>query len=184
MKLTTRARAGSLATLAAGVAVGFAGVLTGAAAPPAAASTATTANQHYSLAASAFAPDGLHTTTEDYFNQWDPATLSNTDTGRCFNAGLSLPPRAQLKSITVYYTAGADAMYFEINEQTLASHTGTDLVDFDTAVNTGTPTYTSMTETFPANTMVNMAQNAYSAGVCPNGSTTFTGFTITYTLPS
>lgn len=49
---------------------------------------------YYSLAASAFAPDGLHTTTSDYFNQWDPSALSNQDSGRCFNAGLSLPDGA------------------------------------------------------------------------------------------
>lgn len=186
MKLMTRGRTGALATLAAGVAIGVAGVLTAAAAAPADASsaTATTVTQHYSLAASAYAPDGLHTTTEDYFNQWDPSTLSNTDVGRCFNAGLSLPSKAHLKSITVYYTAGSNVMYFEINEQTLATHSGTDLIDFDTTVDTGTPTYTSMTETFPANTVVNMAQDAYSSGVCPNGTTTFTGFTITYTVPA
>jgi hypothetical protein len=146
--------------------------------------TATTVTQHYSLAASAYAPDGLHTTTEDYFNEWDPSTLSNTDTGRCFNAGLSLPPKAHLKSITVYYTAGADVMFFEINEQALATHGSTELINFDTAVDTGTPTYTSTTATFPANTVVNMAQDAYSSGVCPDGTTTFTGFTITYTVPA
>src|SRR5579863_4038834 len=186
MKLSTRGRAGALATLAAGVAIGVAGVLTAAAAAPADASsaTATTVTQHYSLAASAYAPDGLHNTADDYFNEWDPTTLSNTDTGRCFNAGLSLPPKANLKSITVYYTAGSVAMYFEVNEQTLATHTSTELVNFDTTANTGTPDYTSMTETFPANTVVNMAQNAYSSGVCPSGNTTFSGFTITYTVPA
>ncbi len=75
-------------------------------------------------------------------------------------------------------------MYFEINQQTLAAHTATELITFDTPINTATPAYTSMTETFPANTMVNMAQNAYSSGVCPSGNTTFSGFTITYTLPA
>jgi hypothetical protein len=182
MKLMTRGRASTLATLAAGAAIGFFAI--GTTAASAAAPAAATVTQHYSLAASAYTPDGLHTTTEDYFNEWDPTTLSNTDNGRCFNAGLSLPPKANLKSITVYYTAGADVMFFEINEQTLATHTGTELVNFDTAANTGTPDYTSMTETFPANTVVNMAQNAYSSGVCPNGSTTFSGFTITYTVPA
>src|SRR5580658_4927046 len=53
--------------------------------------TVKTVTHHYSLAASAFAPDGLHDVTEDYFNAWDPSTLSNTDAGRCFDAGLSLP---------------------------------------------------------------------------------------------
>jgi hypothetical protein len=182
MKVMTRGRASTLATLAAGAAIGFFAI--GTTAASAASPAAATVTQHYSLAASAFTPDGLHTTTEDYFNAWDPTTLSNTDVGRCFNAGLSLPPKASLKSITVYFTAGSAAMYFEINQQTLATHTGTDLVSFDSPINTGTPAYTSQGETFPANTMVNMAQNAYSAGVCPSGTTTFSGFTITYTLPA
>ncbi len=182
MKLMTRGRASTLATLAAGAAIGFFAI--GTTAASAAAPAAATVTQHYSLASTAYAPDGLHATADDYFNQWDPATLSNTDTGRCFNAGLSLPPKASLKSITVYYTGGSAAMFFEINQQTLATHTASDLVAFDTTVNTGSPAYTSMTETFPANTVVNMAQNAYSSGVCPSGDTTFSGFTITYTVPA
>ncbi|SRR5579871_3988498 len=189
MKHKTRARAGYLATLAAGVAIGFAGVITaGAAAPASAASAAdvgATKTFHYSLASTAFTPDGLHNTAEDYFNQWDPATLSNSYSGRCFNAGLSLPPNATLKSITVYYTQGSTVMYFEINQQTLATHGATSLVSFDTPVSSsGTPTYTSMTVPFPANTVVKMAQNAYSAGVCPVNDTTFSGFNITYTVPA
>jgi len=58
--------------------------------------------KHYSVAASAFAPDGLHTATSDYFNQWDPTSLSNQDSGRCFNAGVYLPNGATLSSITFY----------------------------------------------------------------------------------
>jgi hypothetical protein len=175
MKLMTRARAGSLATLAAGIGIGFLAVGTASAAP------AATVTHYYSLAGSAFAPDGLHTTTEDYFNQWDPTALSNQDSGRCFNAGLSLPPGVKLQSVTVYYTEGSAAMYFEINRQTLASHTATNLVSFDSATAT-TPTYTSTTETVPAaDSTVNMANNAYSAGVCPSGNTTFSGLTIAYT---
>jgi hypothetical protein len=135
---------------------------------------------YYSLAASAFAPDGLHTTTSDYFNEWDPSTLSNQDTGRCFNAGLSLPNGVTLKSVTIYYTASTAAMFFEINRQTFATHTGTELATLDTATAT-TPAYTSSFKNFPTGTKVNMAISAYSAGVCPNGGTTFTGLTIAYT---
>ena len=182
MKLMTRGRASTLAALLAGAAIGFFAI--GTTAASAAAPAAATVTQHYSLAASAFTPDGLHNTADDYFNQWDPTTLSNTDSGRCFNAGLSLPPKATLKSITVYFTAGSTAMFFEINEQALATHTATELISFDTPANTGSPAYSSQGETFPAKTMVNMAQDAYSAGVCPNGSTTFSGFTITYTVPA
>ncbi len=130
------------------------------------AAPAVTTLHYYSLAASAFAPDGLHTTTSDYFNQWNPSALSNTDSGRCFNAGLSLPDGARLKRVTIYYTASASAMFFEVNQQTLTTHTGTELVTLDTATAT-TPTYSSASTAFPAGTPVSMATNAYSAGVCP-----------------
>jgi len=143
-----------------------------------------TVTHHYSLAASAFAPDGLHDTTEDYFNLWDSSTLSNTDAGRCFNTGLSLPPNVTLKSVKIYYTAGPTEMYFEINRQDLANHTAVELVTTDTTEES-TPTYTSATLNFKAaDAMVNMTNYAYSAGVCPNGDTTFTGLTITYTQPA
>lgn len=143
-----------------------------------------TVTHHYSLAASAFAPDGLHTTTEDYFNRWDATALSNTDTARCFNTGLSLPPNVTLKTVKVYYTAGSAVMYFEVNRQDLANHTDTILASTDTAVDT-TPTYTSTTLSFKAATaMVNMTNDAYSVGVCPSGTTTFSGLTITYTQPA
>lgn len=176
MKLINRTRAGLAAALAAGIGIGFGAVGTAAAAPTTA--TTGTATHHYSLAASAFAPDGLHNTTEDYFNQWDPTALSNTDSGRCFNAGLSLPPNAILNSVTAYYTEGTTAMYFEINQQDLANHTATDLASFDSTVAT-TATYTSTTK--PLNNIkVNMTHDAYSVGVCPNGDTTFSGLTITY----
>jgi hypothetical protein len=143
-----------------------------------------TVTHHYSLAASAFAPDGLHTTTDDYFNQWDPSTLSNTDDGRCFNTGLSLPPNVTLKSVKAYYTAGSTAMFFEINRQDLVNHTAINLIDTDTAI-ASTPAYTSTTLNFPkATAVVNMTNYAYSVGVCPNGTTTFSGLTITYTQPA
>jgi hypothetical protein len=74
-----------------------------------------TVTHHYSLAASAFMPDGLHGTTNDYFNQWDPTTLSNQQSGRCFNTGLSLPPNVTLKSIKFYYTAGSAVMFLDLN---------------------------------------------------------------------
>ena len=86
-----------------------------------------------------------------------------------------------LKTVKIYYTAGSTAMYFEINKQILASQTDSTLVTLNTATAT-TPTYASATRTFPTTgSMVNMAQDAYSACVCPSGSTTFTGLTITYT---
>lgn len=143
-----------------------------------------TVTHHYSLAASAFAPDGLHDTSDDYFNLWDPSTLSNTDDGRCFNAGLSLPVGITLKSVTVYYTASSTGMLVEMNRQDLPAHTAINLVEFDTAIVT-TPAYTSVTKTIPASdASVNMTKYAYSFGVCPSGDTTFSGLTITYTEPA
>jgi hypothetical protein len=161
-----------------------------AAAPPAAAAgrpaaaAAGTVTHHLSLAASAFVPDGLHNAADDYFNEWDPTTLSNTESGRCFNTGLQLPPSITLKSVKVYYTAGSAAMYFEINRQDLVHHTALELVDFDTTI-ASTPAYESTTEAIPAaDATVNMTDYAYSVGVCPSGSTTFSGLTLTYTQPA
>jgi hypothetical protein len=143
-----------------------------------------TVTHHYSLAASAFAPDGLHNTAEDYFNNWDPTTLSNQDAGRCFNAGLYLPVGATLKSVTAYYTAGSSVMYFELNRQDLINHTDVDLVSFDTTA-TSTSTYMSTRMPVPsADAAVNMTDYAYSAGVCPSGITTFSGLIIAYTEPA
>lgn len=46
----------------------------------------------------------------------------------------------------------------------LATRTATELITFDTTVNTGTPAYSSQVETFPAKTMVNVAQDATRPG--------------------
>jgi hypothetical protein len=196
-----KTRLGYLATLAAGVAIGLAVVGTATSAFAAAASAAAAkapaakapaakapavkmVTHHYALAASAFAPDGLHNTAEDYFNSWDPSTLNNQDAGRCFNAGLSLPVGATLKSVTAYYTAGTSVMYFEVNRQDLINHTSSQVVSFDTAV-ASTSTYTSTKKSVPSvYAAVDMTDYAYSAGVCPSGTTTFTGLIIAYTVPA
>jgi hypothetical protein len=187
MNPITRGRTGYLATLAVGIALGCAAVAAPAASAARSAPAAKTVTHHYSLAASAFAPDGLHDTSEDYYNQWDPANLSNLDTARCFNAGLSLPPSVTLKSITFYYTAGTSEMYYQLNRQDLVNHTYTEMVSGDTATVT-TPAYTSVTRKIAsADAVVNMGTYAYSVGVCPNPgspSVTFSGITITYTQPA
>jgi hypothetical protein len=138
---------------------------------------------HYTLAASAFAPDGLHDTSEDYFNEWDPTALSNQDAGRCFNTNLALPNGAKLKSVTFYYTAGSAAMYAEFTAQDLAAHDDTPLASFDTTVGSDTFTSTTMKITGPGAT-VNTAQDAYAIGVCPNGDTTFSGVSVAYVPPA
>ncbi|HUC58229.1 MAG TPA: hypothetical protein VMA95_12565 [Streptosporangiaceae bacterium] len=182
--MKTKTTLGYLATLVAGIALGLT-VIGTAVASPAGAKPARTATHHYTLAASAFAPDGLHDTADDYFNQWDPAELSNQDSGRCFNTGLSLPTGATLKGVTVYYSAGTDVMFFELNRQDLIDHTAIEMVSFDTAAGTGsTPTYTSTYKRIPSQYgAVNMTGYAYSVGVCPLGNTTFSGLSITYTVP-
>ena len=138
---------------------------------------------HYSLAASAFAPDGLDVADGDYFNLWDPATLTDQDAGRCFNAGLSLPVGATLVSVTVDFTAGSSVLYFEVSQQNLIKHSALTLASFDSTVAT-TQTYTSQTIAFPPGAVVNMNGIAYSAGVCPGGNSSFSGLTITYTQPA
>lgn len=188
------ARASYLATLAAGVAIGLAVVGNAAAAPPArtapgartapAAEVVKMVTHHYSLAASAFSPDGLHDTLVDYFNQWDPAALSNTNIGRCFNAGLSLPIGVTLKSVTAYYTQGSTVMFFGLSRQDLVHHTAVDLVTIDTPVNHGSPIYKSVTKPIPAaDAAVDYTKYAYTVGVCPIGNTTFSGLNITYSQP-
>ena len=142
-------------------------------------STSVTVN-HLTIGAAAFAPDGLHGTTEDYFNQWDPTTLSNQNDGRCFNTGVQLPNGAKLSSMTAYFTEGSTAMFIELNRQNLSNHTFIDLADFYTTSTTGTPTYTSMTVPITQKITVN-STFAYALGVCPNGTTTFSGVTINYT---
>jgi hypothetical protein len=179
MKLVTKGRASHLITLAAGLVLGFTAV--GTAAAVSASPAAKTVTHHYSLAASAFAPDHIADPTKDYFNDWDPTTLSDPGV-RCFNTGLSLPPNAVLKSVTAYYTKGSGSMSFEINRQNLTNHTSKILVEIRPSTTTGTPVYSHTTKSVPKSLdQVNMTNFAYSAGVCPEGNTTFSGLTITYT---
>ena len=130
--------------------------------------------------------DGIHNPADDYFDQWDPSTLSNTNAGRCFNAGLSLPIGITLKSVTVYYSAGNSVLFFDLSRQDLVHHTATDLVTFDTTVGTGTTVaYTSITKPIPAaDAAVDYTKYAYTVGLCPAGTTTFSGLNITYSQPA
>jgi hypothetical protein len=168
-----RIRAGYAVVLVAGLATGA--MIVGVARASAPAATV----HHYSIAASAFAPDGLHDTTMDYFNQWDPTVLSNQYAGRCFNAALDLPAGATLKSAVFHYTAGVTTvMFMDINQQNLTNHTSTDLVSFDSTESTTSPTYTNTNK--PLSGTVN-GNFGYSVGVCPQGDSTFSGITINYT---
>ena len=119
MKVIHRVRVGYLVTLAVGVTIGL--TVVGSARP------AAVTVHHYSIAASAFAPQspGSVAADMDYVNQWDPATLSNNGE-RCFNTGLVLPKGAKLTSATFLYTQGAhNGIHMEISRQVLGAHTAT-----------------------------------------------------------
>jgi hypothetical protein len=177
----SKSRLGHLAALGAGIMIGVAAVGTAAAASSG--SAAKVATHHLALAASAFAPDSLGDTSKDFSNNWDPAELSNSS-GRCFNAGLTLPVNATLKSVTVYFEKGTTSMYFEVNRQDLLDHTFSMLVKIRTAVGTSTPVYSSVTKSVPrGKAAVDMGTFAYSAGVCPDSPTGFSGLIVTYTVP-
>lgn len=147
-------------------------------------SSATTATsstvQHYTLAASAFGPDGSHTTSSPWFNLWDPTTLSNTTPERCFDAGASLPAGATLKSVTFYYTQGDAGIYAKLDRQNLSNHTSVDLATLQTTPFTGTPFYTKATVKVTSGKVVS-ASMGYSFGACFYGTTTFSGVTVNYT---
>ncbi len=185
--MKTKTSLGYLTTLVAGIAIGVTAVGTATASSAGARPVPVRmATHHYTLAASAFAPDGLHNAASDYFNQWDPTTLSNQDSGRCFNAGLSLPVGATLKGITFYYTpSSSSVLHAELNRQDLTNHSFVMPVSFDAPEATGTPApYTATYKRIPSQyAAVNMTHYAYSVGVCPYGGVTFSGVNITYTVP-
>lgn len=141
--------------------------------------TATTVN-HYTLAASAFAPDGTHTINEGWFSGWYPSTLSNTTPFRCFAAGVVLPSGATIKSVTFHFTQGSGFFQGQLNRQTLSNHTFLELAYAATTGITGTPYYTSETVKVTKGQVVN-SSDGYSLGACFYGTTTFSGATVNYT---
>lgn len=185
MRVINRGRVGYLAMLVSGVAIGVTAVGTAAASqssPPAASITATTTVHHYTIAASAFAPDSLSGATNDYFNLWNPSTLSNSQAGRCFDAGASLPNGATIHSVSFFYTNGATNHFSgQLNRQQLGTHQSKVLASF-TSVPTGTsPVYSKTTKTISTSNVVDTSRFAYSFGACPFGDTTFTGAMVNYT---
>jgi hypothetical protein len=189
MTFVTRSRVSYLIALAAGAAIGVAAIGSATAAPaapaaPAAKSAPQTVTHHYSLGASAFAPDRFGNISVDYVNNWDPTELSAVG-GRCFNTGLSLPDGATLKSVTFYYTSGSASMNMEINRQNLTVHSFARLALAEIPAQSGATKY--LWKTFkikPAQAKVDMSRFAYQAGVCPHGTSTFSGLIITYTQPA
>ena len=179
MLLITRARIGYASALAAGLAIGsiVLGVANAAPARP------RPVTHHYSLAASAFAPDSIGDPTHDYFNEWDPTNLSSSQGERCFNAGLSLPTGSALKSVTFYFRRGSFSTSMEVNRQFLSRHTYKILAQARTG--TATPAVYKHVTRFVrrSDAVVDYGRYAYSAGICVNGTTRFNGLTITYTQP-
>jgi hypothetical protein len=155
---------------------GSAGINEGASAVTA---TSTT-TYHFTVAASAFGPDGSHTAASPWFNLWDPSTLSNTTAGRCFDAAAVLPTGATIKSVTFYYTLGSVGMYAKLNRQNLSNHTSVDLATLSTSAATGTPFYTKSTVKVTKNKVV-VGTDGYSLGACFSGTTTFSGAEVNYT---
>jgi len=179
MPFITRARIGYVLALAAGLGIGLVTVGAASAAP----AKSRPVTHHYSLAASAFAPDSLSSVTNDYLNIWDPAKLTNKDDSRCFDAGLSLPVGSTLKSITFYFWRGDTSGILEVNRQNLPAHAFKRLVKAFTGTS-ATPTYSKITKSIArADAVVDYTRYAYSVGVCPEGTTAFSGVTVTYTQP-
>jgi hypothetical protein len=178
MQLITRARIGYASALAAGMTIGLVAFGVASATP----ARPRPATHHYSLAASAFAPDSIGNPADDYFNQWDPTSIRSASTRRCFNAGLSLPTGSTLKSVTFYFTRGSDSEYLELNRQNLKAHADKLLAHFMTG--TSPKRYSHVTKFIAkSDATVDYTKYAYSAGVCVGGTTTFSGLTITYTQP-
>ncbi len=185
MRVINRGRVGYLAMLVSGVAIGVTAVGSAAASqssPAVPSIAATTTVHHFALAASAFAPDSLRGATNDYFNGWNPSILSNSEAGRCFDAGVSLPNGATIRSVSFFYTNGATNHFFgELNRQQLGTHQSKILASFN-SVPTGTsPVYSKTTKTISTSNVVDTARFAYSFGVCPFGDATFTGARVNYT---
>jgi hypothetical protein len=136
---------------------------------------------HWSIAASGFAPDSLDNPTNDYFNNWDPARLTNADNNRCFNASVHLPNGATITSVTFYYTRGStDGITGELNRQNLLNRKFGILADFSTTAGT-TPKYTSKAIKVTGGGLVDTSRFAYGLGTCPRGDSSFSGAIITYT---
>ena len=179
MKVFRHVRLGHVAALGAGLLLGLVSVgIGGAGAGSLPAAKA--AVRHYTLAASALAPDSFDDVSENYTNLWDPSTLTDAHGARCYDAGLSLPSGARIVSVTFYYTRGASSgIYMEVNEQVLSNHTSKAVATFTSSATGTTASYTATT--VPVNPAVTVSStDAYSVGVCPAGDATFTAVTVNY----
>lgn len=139
---------------------------------------------YLSISTMDFAPDGLWTATEDYFNGWGGSNLSNTNSSRCFNAGVNLPNGSRIKSIRFFYTSDATGDFFGRLVRVNPATGGTKyLATVSPADDTGVRT--SVNATVPANQqLVKNGNFQFGVGACPFDGTVFHGARITYTYRS
>ncbi|HET7013506.1 MAG TPA: hypothetical protein VFI65_06330 [Streptosporangiaceae bacterium] len=178
--------AGFLAALAAGLVIGATVLGNAAAAPaaPVAAPAVKTVTHHYALGTMAFAADEVGDTTKSFDNFWDGVALSDTTGTRCFNAGLSLPTDATLKSVTFFYNKGKGLIGLHLIRQNVITHKGVELADFADNTTTSNPHKSATVKIKASQSKVDLSRFAYGAGVCPSADTSFSGLVVTYTEPA
>jgi hypothetical protein len=160
------------------VAVGSASAITSSSGSPSSTSAGTA--HHLAISAAAFAPDSLQGATNDYYNAWDPAELSNQDGGRCFNSDVYLPNNAVITRVRIYYSSNTDGLYFELTRKNLPSDSYGVLASFSDAPSTS-GSYGTASMAITSKNVVDTSKYAYAIGVCPFGDATFSGAVITYT---
>jgi hypothetical protein len=138
---------------------------------------------YLNLSPMAFSPDSLRGATDDYFNSWG-SQLSNDDSSRCFNTGVSLPQGAKMKEVTYYYQSDATSdLFAEIVRMNPAANSSTTFANASPADDSDVAT--SITVAVPSNRQaVNNTKYSYGLGVCPFDGTVFMGARIKYTYTS
>jgi hypothetical protein len=141
----------------------------------------TTKTGYLAMSTMDFAPDSLSGATLDYFNGWNSNTLSNDESGRCFNAGVNLPNGAKIKSIRFFYQSDATSDFYgtliRANPATGASSRIAEVVPANDA-----DVRTSVSDNIPSTKqLVKNKTFQYAVGACPFDGTTFLGARITYT---
>ncbi len=201
MRLRASSRFRGLAGLIAGVLVGIAITGTALALKSSSFTYSRTKTGYYSLSPMDFAPDSLHTPTNDYHKFWidyvDPTPsptddsfvwrLGNTDTARCFNAGVHLPKGAKMKSITFWYESGdlygdlhEDDFYGVLVRQNPSTNAAAAIAAVAPIDDSGVKTpITALVES--TKQTVNNQAFTYGVGVCVAGDTYFYGARIKYT---
>jgi len=181
MKAVVKSWFGYVVAVMSGIAIGT--TTLGIANAGGSAAPAATTVRHYTIAASAFAPDEIGDPSEGYQNQEDPAILSNNDGTRCFAASVVLPNGSTLKSVTFFYTKGTTGeIQAEVNRQNLITHGFFQLAVFADLGGASSPVYTKKTIAINKDATVNTSTYAYGSRVCDDNDATFTGLMLNYTV--